>query len=385
MKKRMLAIFLGVCLVVALLPGAALAANFADTEGHWSEAAVDRWSDYGVINGDENGDFNPTDNMTRAEAAQIFTNLLQLTGTADLSEYTDINADAWYVEAISACVDAGIMNGVGNNEMDPQGTITREMFFVMFARALGIPEDTSVNANFDDVDEISSWARGAVYALINAGYINGTSDTTVSPLSDINRASVAALLDQTIVEYVVDNGSVSATESGVVLVLADSVTITGSANVTVTVANDGAAVSMAGYTGTATVIAVADNVAITGAPAGTTVVAAEGTTGTTVNGQVVTPGAETVVSQPSTGGSITPTPDPDPNPNPGDDDEEEQLPPIDDDEEEQVPPVDDDEEEQVPPIDDEEEQTQPDDEEEELESGEVENSGTGTDNSETVE
>lgn len=266
MKKKLLAIATCLCMLTSLLPAVAMAAEYSDTAGHWAEESIARWSDAGVVQG-FNGQFNPEGMMTRAEAAQVFANLLKLTGKADLSAYTDVAADAWYADAFAACVAQGIMNGVAADQMDPTGTVTREMFFVMFARALGIKEESSLNGSFADSSEISSWAKGYVYALVNNGYVNGTSAGDIAPKLNINRASVMALLDQTIAYYVVEDGTVELKESGVVLVLADNVTITGDADATVVVAAEGAKVSMKGYTGDATVSVVADDVALTNVPA----------------------------------------------------------------------------------------------------------------------
>ena len=305
MKKRLFALALCLCMLMSLLPAVALAAEYSDTAGHWAEEDIARWSDAGVVQG-SNGQFNPEGVMTRAEAAQVFTNLLKLNGTADLSGYTDVPADAWYADAIAACVDKGILGGIGGGLMNPNGTITREMFFVMFARALGIPEETSLNASFSDSASISSWARGAVYALINRGYVSGTSGNTVAPQLNINRASVMALLDQTIVAYVVTSGSTSVNSDGVVLVLADDVTLTGSGDVTVSVASAGAQVDLEGMTGQVSVVVLEDDVAITNAPEGTEIIVADDASGTTVNGDAVAAGEEIVIPEeqpaPSGGG-----------------------------------------------------------------------------------
>ena len=302
MKKKLLAIATCLCMLTSLLPAVAMAAEYSDTAGHWAEESIARWSDAGVVQG-SNGQFNPEGMMTRAEAAQVFANLLKLTDKADLSAYTDVAADAWYADAFAACVAQGIMNGVAADQMNPNGTVTREMFFVMFARALGIQEESSLKGDFTDASEISSWAKGYVYALINNGYVNGTADGVISPGLNINRASVMALLDQTIAYYVVEDGTVELKEEGVVLVLADNVTLTGDADATVVVAAEGAKVSMKGYTGDATVSVVADDVALTNVPAGVAVLAVEGTDGVTVNGKTVTAGTEYTVPDCSTGGS----------------------------------------------------------------------------------
>lgn len=302
MVKKVFALFLALTFAASLCVTVS-AADFADTTGHWAEEAIDRWSEAGVVKGVSEDSFNPNGQLTRAEAAQIFANLLKLTDKADISAYTDVAADAWYANAIAACVAKGVMNGVAADQMNPSGTVTREMFFVMFARALGIQEESTLKGTFTDASDIASWAKGYVYALINNGYVNGTAEGVISPDLNINRASVMALLDQTIAYYVVEDGTVELKESGVVLVLADNVTLTGSADATVVVAADGAKVSMKGYTGDSSVSVVADDVALTNVPAGVAVLAAEGTDGVTVNGKTVTAGSDYTVPSQSSGGS----------------------------------------------------------------------------------
>ena len=305
MKKKLLAIATCLCMLTSLLPAVALAAEYSDTAGHWAEESIARWSDAGVVQG-SNGQFNPEGMMTRAEAAQVFANLLKLTGKADLSAYTDVAADAWYADAFAACVAQGIMNGVAADQMNPNGTVTREMFFVMFARALGIQEESSLKGDFTDASEISSWAKGYVYALVNNGYVNGTADGVISPKLNINRASVMALLDQTIVSYIVADGAATVNSDGVVLVLADDVTLSGSGDVTVAVASEGAQVDLEGMTGEVAVVVLEDDVAITNAPEGTVITVADDAAGTTVNGEAVAAGEEIVIPEkqpaPSGGG-----------------------------------------------------------------------------------
>ena len=333
MKKRLMAILISVCMLISV-SATALAADFADTQGHWAEEAIDRWSSAGVVNGVSDDSFDPDGEMTRAQAAQVFTNLLWLDGAADISDYDDVDPNAWYADAIAACVDKGILNGVSAIAMDPNGTITREMFFTMFARALGIPEDGSLNRGFADAGDISDWARGSVYALINRGFINGMTDSTIAPQMNINRASVMALLDQSIVEYITEDGTSSVDDSGIVLVLADEVTISGNGNVTVVAARAGSNIAFRDMNGDVEITVLEDDVTIANAPEGTTVTVAEGVTGTTVNGQSVD-GGEEITIQPTGGGSSggngggggsRPDPDPDEPDDPDEPEEPVELP-----------------------------------------------------------
>lgn len=302
MKRRFVAVLLSLCLILAFIPVSAMAVEFDDAQGHWAEAAIDRWSDAGVVSGVGNNDFDPEGEMNRAQAASVFSELLQLTDEADISNFTDIPDNAWYAGHIAKCVDAGIMAGMSDTTMEPETTLSREMFFTMFAQAMGIEREETSDVKFNDSAEASSWAVGYINALANRGFISGMGDGSVEPLSDINRASVMALLNQAIVTYAVEEGAQNVDGTGIVLVLADNVSITADEPITVVVAKEGATVSLAGVTGEAEVIALENNVAVTDAPVGTTIAAKEGVTGTTANGQAVAPDSEITITAPSTGG-----------------------------------------------------------------------------------
>lgn len=312
MKRRFVAVLLSLCLILAFIPVSAMAVEFDDAQGHWAEAAIDRWSDAGVVSGVGNNDFDPEGEMNRAQAASVFSELLQITDEADISGFTDIPEDAWYAGHIAKCVAAGIMAGMSDTTMEPETTLSREMFFTMFAQAMGIEREETSDVQFSDAGETSSWAVGYINALANRGFISGMGDGSVEPLSDINRASVMALLNQAIVTYAVEEGAQNVDGTGIVLVLADNVSITADEPITVVVAKEGATVSLAGATGGAEVIALENNVAVTDAPAGTTIAAKEGVTGTTANGQAVAPDSEITITAPSTGGGSGGISDPDP-------------------------------------------------------------------------
>lgn len=329
MKRRFVAVLLSLCLILAFIPVSAMAVEFDDAQGHWAEAAIDRWSDAGVVSGVGNNDFDPEGEMNRAQAASVFSELLQITDEADISGFTDIPEDAWYAGHIAKCVGAGIMAGMSDTIMEPEATLSREMFFTMFAQAMGIEREETSDVKFNDSAEASSWAVGYINALANRGFISGMGDGSVEPLSDINRASVMALLNQAIVTYAVEEGAQNVDGTGIVLVLADNVSITADEPITVVVANEGATVSLAGATGGAEVIALENQVAVTDAPVGTTIAAKEGVTGTTANGQTVAPDSEITITAPSTGGGSG-TVDPGTNPGggtgDGDNDEDEEQP-----------------------------------------------------------
>ena len=230
--KKFVALFLCLCMAMTFAP-AAFAVTYSDIDAHWAEGSIDRWASYGIIEDSFDGEFNPDGSMTRAQAAAVFVRLLKLSAQADLSNYADVDPDAWYAEYIAKCVAAGIMNGVGAEAMDPNGTVTREQMMTMLCRAVGIkPEATSIK-EFADGNKVSDWAEGYVNALTNAGIVSGMGDNTVAPAEDMSRASIMALLDKGIAVYASTEGeTVKAAEgdTGIVLVAAPNVTVTGEAS-----------------------------------------------------------------------------------------------------------------------------------------------------------
>ena len=58
------------------------AGSYADTNGHWAESSIERWSAYGIIQG-SNGQFDPNGQLTCAQLATILAKLLKLPAAKD--------------------------------------------------------------------------------------------------------------------------------------------------------------------------------------------------------------------------------------------------------------------------------------------------------------
>ena len=364
MKKiqKALSILLAVCMVAALAV-TAFAASYTDTDGHWAEDAIERWTDLEIVNGYTDGEYKPENELTRGQAALIFARLLKLEKKADISNFTDVAADAYYADAIAQVVERGIMRGTSETTMNPEDTLKREDFFTMLVRALGIPFEEESDKTFTDESKVSSYAAGAINALVNAGYVKGYEDGSLRPENEIKRSEIVALFHQTVVVYANEDGAeVVAPENGVVIVVADDVTVKSENDETVTVvvakedstvtvetegvvsvvvdgatvnvaeentvyvnADDttiaatekaevvvnakDAAVSLEGTTADVKVTVSENNVEITDAPAGTSVSVDKDVTGTTVNNNKVdSDTTEVIKEEPAPYIPYTPTP-----------------------------------------------------------------------------
>ena len=145
------------------------------------------------LGGYGNGKFGPTDCMTRAQAAQMFYNLL-LNKNVDITvKFTDVPADAWYGNAVHTLASLGIIKGIGNDQFAPNRTITRAEFAVIAMRFANL--STTVTNPFTDIAS-NDWYYSAVTSAVSYGWITGYSDGTFRPYATITRAEVATIVNR---------------------------------------------------------------------------------------------------------------------------------------------------------------------------------------------
>ncbi len=258
MRRRILSLFLSVSMVFGMLIPSTLAAGsrYSDTQGHWAEDAIERWSSYGVVQG-EGGSFSPDGSLTRAQMATILSSLLGLTKTG-ANPFSDVPSDAWYTPFILRCHEAGLMAG-SDGKANPDAAISREEVMTMLCRTLSIEpaKDADLSA-YADAGSVSGWAVPYVAALTKAGIVKGIDKDHLAPRNDMTRGSVMAVLNVSITQYINTPGTYTlADKDGLVLVAAGGVTLTGktAADILVTPAADGKEVTFdkADVTGTITV------------------------------------------------------------------------------------------------------------------------------------
>ncbi len=170
---------------------------FSDTEGHWATTTIQKLQDTKIINGYEDNSFRPDENMTRAEFVTIVNRMLNL--QEESSKYIpDINRNDWYYSEIRKAVKIGVIEGDLSGFTYPEDKITRQEAIAILNRAFKLKKTSAIPKGYDDLDEISSWAKLDVYSAINAGYINGYNDNTIKPHNNITRAEALTLIHRII-------------------------------------------------------------------------------------------------------------------------------------------------------------------------------------------
>lgn len=197
MKKRVTSIVLILCMILSLLPTAALAASgdFTDLPAatHWAYSALTSAVDNGLLKGD-NGKLSPEGLLTRAQLAAVINRALGATKKADISSYTDVSASAWYAEDIAMAVEMGTFSGSGGGLMRPEDAVTRQEAFAVLARAFHLEDGGAAElAAFTDAGSVASWAVPTMAAMVKAGYVKG-SGALLRPLGTITRQEFAQVM-----------------------------------------------------------------------------------------------------------------------------------------------------------------------------------------------
>lgn len=184
----------------AIVPVASAAQlnDFNKISGYAKEA-VQSLVDAGVIQGDANGNFNPLKTISRAEAATIFTNALELEAEGAV-DFKDVKADAWYYDAIAATVENGIFEGVSATEFAPNKQLTRSEAAKILVDAFGLEGEGDLS-EFADASTVKPWAKSYLEIAVANGVIKGSEangKTNLNPNAPITRQDFAVVFSRTV-------------------------------------------------------------------------------------------------------------------------------------------------------------------------------------------
>lgn len=190
--KRFLSAVLAVALLLCTLP-AAFAAS--DIENHWAKPYLLELNELGVINPSSEGKYTPDQEIRRWEFMRYINRAFGFTEKASIN-FSDVSSDSLYYETVQIAVKYGYINGVGNDKMDPEGTLTREQAATILGRLHKYTPsaDLSELNGFTDKNKLSNYSKSYVAEAVAQGYINGYTDGTFKPQGNITRGEIAKIL-----------------------------------------------------------------------------------------------------------------------------------------------------------------------------------------------
>ena len=151
---------------------------------------------YAYIQGYSDGSVRPEANITRAQVATIFFRLLDEDVRDDnlttYNTFPDVNEDYWANTAISTMASLGVINGRNNGNFDPNAYITRAEFAAICARF----DDSDVTGVSTFTDIASHWAKDEIERAAALGWVQGYADGTFRPNAYITRAQAVTMINR---------------------------------------------------------------------------------------------------------------------------------------------------------------------------------------------
>ena len=199
---------------------------FADTNGHWAESAINKWSgEYGIIQGYDDGTFRPDKSITRGAFAGILDRFLHFQNASPADTFSD-TAGTYWEDAILKLHASGIYLGNQGAAL-PSSTITRQQAVAMIGRAFRIAPETAA-PDYTDTDQIAEYAMAYVGEFEVRGYLTDSAAGTFRPTDPITRAELINILSNMVDTLVKETTTVTKDVSGSLLIsAADGATLKG--------------------------------------------------------------------------------------------------------------------------------------------------------------
>ncbi len=199
--KRALSLALAAAMLISLMVVGASAADYGDAAQVSQTEAVEVLTGLGVVGGDQNGNFNPTATLTRAEFCVMIANALT-GGTFDPAlfdgtntPFTDV-AGHWGANYIAYCYSVGVIAGTSATTFSPDNTLTAAQASAILLMALGYNQNNEFGANGQFELNVIRWAQ-------QSGLYDGLSVSATAGISRENTAQLIfnALVNTTPVGY----------------------------------------------------------------------------------------------------------------------------------------------------------------------------------------
>ncbi len=174
------------------------AVGFPDVEGHWSAEYANDLKEKNIVFGDDKGNFNPENNVTRAEFVAMIVRALKLEQAAYTNTFDDVSVNSWYADILQTALDSGLI--ATDTIFRPDDNITRQEMAKVISIAAQISlklENAEIYYSmFNDEVHVAEWAKEYVDYAFSIGLISGMEDGSFRPQNNATRGEAAAVISR---------------------------------------------------------------------------------------------------------------------------------------------------------------------------------------------
>ena len=136
--KRALSLAVASVMLLGMMVVGSGAASYADVTSEDNQEAIEVMQAVGIMTGDDAGNFNPDQQVTRGEMAVMMTKVLDLnTGNYSISAMPFVDVPAWAQSYVAAIYAEGVTGGTSATTYGTDEPVTAAQAALMLMRALG--------------------------------------------------------------------------------------------------------------------------------------------------------------------------------------------------------------------------------------------------------
>lgn len=167
-------------------------------EAEWAREAVEALAAREVVDGVGGEQFDPNGPLTRAQFITMLIQAFDLTDSAAVSTFPDAQQNTWYYTAVASARKLGIVEGREDGTFGINDNISRQDLAVMLYRAFRVMnrerEASTAAIQFADKADIAEYASEAVAVMQYQGIIDGMDGNIFAPRELSTRAQAAAII-----------------------------------------------------------------------------------------------------------------------------------------------------------------------------------------------
>ncbi len=201
-------------IITILSVGAAATAfaDFSDMPSGRMGVAINNAVNNGLLTGYDDGTVKPDEPITRAQMSAIIVRAFGTNANSQTS-FADVSDSAWYKDAVEKAVYMGAFKGDENGNFNPENNITFQETYTVLARVFQFNSRNSSSGavvmkakddcldGFTDKDSVAGWALDYTKAVVDKGGYTGI-DGLLKPTESISRGEFAIIMDELVSLYI---------------------------------------------------------------------------------------------------------------------------------------------------------------------------------------
>lgn len=133
-------------------------------------------------------------NLKKVISSAAVVAMVASSASAFAATFPDVDASATYAGAVSNLSALGIVQGDENGLFNPDNTVTRAEFAKMVVESLGKGDAAAAITSTDFADCVGHWGAGYIATGVSEGFINGYGDGNFGPNDTVTYAQAVKML-----------------------------------------------------------------------------------------------------------------------------------------------------------------------------------------------